>query len=178
MMRLFIKLGFISLLPALLGAAGYAHDGAGLELEHPELEQTHIMPPDEAQKELKGIQDRVRNGDLPKIQFDFDSDKLRPESIPTLDAIADLLLRHPDRKLRVEAHTCRLGSEEYNLKLSTRRAKAVRDHLIQKGVPPPSIRFHGHGYSEPIADNGTPEGRARNRRVEFRLFTRDWSSVY
>jgi len=59
-----------------------------------------------------------------------------------------------------------------------RRAKAVRDYLIKKGVQPSSMRYRGKGFSEPIADNGTPEGRERNRRVEFLLFTRDWSSVY
>src|SRR5205814_952796 len=123
-MQKLIKICFLSLLPALFAGLVYAGDGAGLELEHPELEQTRIQPPDEAQKELKDIQNRVNHGDLPKVQFDFDSAKLLPESFSTLDAIVDLLLRHPDKKLRVEAHTCRIGSEQYNLKLSIRRARA------------------------------------------------------
>src|SRR5437870_2601978 len=149
-MRIFRNAPVFLLLTALPPIAAYARDGVGLELEHPQLEQTRILPPDDAQKELQSIQGRVRNGDLPKDQFDFDSIKLRTESLPTLDAIAELMLRYPQKKLMVEAHTCKIGSEGYNLKLSTRRAKAVRDYLIQKGVPPPSMRFHGHGYSLPI----------------------------
>ena len=165
-------------LPLLLAAAAYAREDRSLELEHPELEETHIVPADEAEKELGDINKRVQSGDLPRVQFDFDSAKLRPESLPTLDAIASLMLRYPFKKLLIDAHTCRIGSAAYNYKLSLRRAKSVRDYLIKKGVPPPGMRYRGKGYSEPIADNNYPAGRARNRRVEFHLVTRDWSSVY
>lgn len=132
----------------------------------------------DAQEELREIQRRVDKGDLPKVQFDFDSDALRPEATPTLEAIADLLRRNPRLKLVIFAHTCNLGSEAYNLRLSQRRAKSVKGYLAKRGVPPPAMRFHGKGFSQPIADNSTEEGRIKNRRVEFQLLRRWWSSVY
>lgn len=164
-------------LPALLAAAAFAREGDILQLTHPELEQ---MPIDtgEAEKRIEDIQYRVRHGELPKVRFDFDSARLRPESNPTLNAIAEVMLRFPQKKLLITAHTCRIGSEAYNYKLSLLRAKAVRDYLIRQGVRPPSIRYRGKGFSEPVADNGSPEGRRLNRRVEFHVLTRDWSAVY
>lgn len=131
-----------------------------------------------ASEELAEIQRRVDKGDLPKIQFGFDSDKIRADSFPTLDAVADLLRRTPRYKLLLFAHTCNIGSEDYNLTLSRRRAKSVKTYLVKRGILPPSIRYRGKGFSEPLADNGTPEGREKNRRVEFRLLQRWWSSVY
>jgi len=95
-----------------------------------------------------------------------------------LDAIAHHLLKHQSIKIRISAHTCKLGSEEYNQELSERRAKAVADYLIRKGVPPPSIRWKGWGSSHPIADNSTEEGRNRNRRVELHFLYNDWDSIY
>lgn len=128
--------------------------------------------------ELAEIQEKINKGELPKIEFDFDSAKIRKDSFPTLDAIANLLLRDPEHKLLITAHTCNIGSAEYNLRLSYRRAKSVKGYLVKQGVPPPSIRFRGKGFSEPIADNGTEAGRIKNRRVEFNLLKRWWSSVY
>jgi outer membrane protein OmpA-like peptidoglycan-associated protein len=131
-----------------------------------------------ADKELMAIQERIGSGDLPKIQFEFDSDVIQPRSYATLDAVADWFLRHPDRKVRISAHTCTIGAAEYNLELSERRAKAVKTYLVQQGVPPPAIRYKGYGFSQPLVDNSTEENREKNRRVEFRLVTRDWDSVY
>ena len=132
----------------------------------------------DAADELADIQRRVDRGELPKIQFDFDSAVIRPDSYPTLDVIADLMRRNPRLKLLALAHTCIIGTKEYNLDLSRRRAKSVKTYLVKQGIPPPSIRFRGKGFSEPIADNSTEEGRRKNRRVEFRLLKRWWSSVY
>ena len=129
-------------------------------------------------RELKAIMKRIEDGDIPKVQFDFDKAVIRPESYTALDMIADLMLKNPSVKVKVTAHTCSIGTAEYNLKLSLRRAKAVTDYLVKRGVPPPSLRYRGAGYSEPIADNSTEEGREKNRRVEFRIVTRDWDSVY
>jgi outer membrane protein OmpA-like peptidoglycan-associated protein len=131
-----------------------------------------------ADKELRAILDKIKRGDIPKVQFDFDKSEVRPESFTALNMIADILLKRPSLKLKIVAHTCTIGSAEYNLKLSDRRAKSVMDYLVQRGVPPPSMRYRGAGYSEPIADNSTEEGREKNRRVEFRLTRRDWNAVY
>ena len=131
-----------------------------------------------ADKELADIQKRIENGDLPKVQFDLDSAVIQPQSYNALDVIADLMLRYPDLKIKVTAHTCNLGSAEYNMTLSQKRAKSVKAYLVKQGVPPPSIRFKGMSLTAPRADNATEEGRVQNRRVEFRLVPRDWDSVY
>jgi outer membrane protein OmpA-like peptidoglycan-associated protein len=131
-----------------------------------------------ARQELAAIERKVERGDLPKIQFEFDKDEITPESYPTLNLVAELLLRNPRLKIFCLAHTDSVGTAEYNLDLSQRRAKAVKGYLVKRGVYPPSIRFKGLGYSMPLADNSTDEGRAKNRRVEFRVTYRDWETVY
>lgn len=131
-----------------------------------------------AKEALSAIEKKVELGTLPKIQFEFDKDAITPESDPTLNLVAELLLRHPRLKLIALAHTDNIGTEEYNLDLSERRARSVKSYLVKKGVPPPSIRFKGMGYSMPIEDNSTDEGRAKNRRVEFRVTYREWNAVY
>ena len=131
-----------------------------------------------ADRELSAIQKRIESGELPKIEFDFDSAVIRPESYVVLDMIADVLLKTSRIKLRVAAHTCSIGTREYNLTLSEARAKSVKSYLVKQGVPPASIRYHGWGFEHPIADNSTEEGRRKNRRVEFHVLRRDWSSVY
>jgi outer membrane protein OmpA-like peptidoglycan-associated protein len=128
--------------------------------------------------ELSGLLKRFEKGNIPKVQFDFDEYVVKLESYVALDMIADVMLKHPDLKLKIVAHTCTIGTKEYNQKLSVRRAKAVMDFLADRGVPPPSMRYRGAGFEEPIADNSTEEGREKNRRVEFRFTNRDWGSVY
>jgi outer membrane protein OmpA-like peptidoglycan-associated protein len=131
-----------------------------------------------AAKAIRDIEDRVGRGELPKIQFEFDKADITPESTPTLDLIADVLRSDEHLKLMINAHCDAVGSDEYNLDLSKRRAKSVSDYLASKGVLPPSMRFHGFGASKPIASNATEEGRAKNRRVEFYIMTREWKAVY
>lgn len=131
-----------------------------------------------AREELAAIQKKVETGTLPKIQFEFDKDVITPESYPTLQLVARLLNKNPRLKVICLAHTDSVGTEEYNLDLSERRARSVKAFLVKEGVAPPSIRFKGMGYSRPIADNATDEGRAQNRRVEFRVTYRDWEAVY
>jgi outer membrane protein OmpA-like peptidoglycan-associated protein len=131
-----------------------------------------------AREALADIQKKVERGDLPKIQFEFDKDEITPESDPTLNLVAELLIKNPRLKVICLAHTDSVGTSEYNLDLSERRARSVKGYLVKHGVPPPSIRFKGMGFSMPIDDNSTDEGRAKNRRVEFRVTYRDWETVY
>ncbi len=179
--RSWLLTGGMLLLPLFFGAPVLAGNWPLSEVFEPEDDGFGEPDPKQtsmARKELEELEIRVRKGKLPKILFDFDSDKIEPGSRPTLDEIAAILRRHPDVKVMVLAHTCNMGSEEYNQDLSERRAKSVKAYLVKRGVPPPSIRFRGKGFSEPIADNATEEGRIRNRRVEFRLGRRGWSAVY
>jgi len=102
------------------------------------------------------------------ILFDVDSDRIRPESTPTLKEIGEMLQEHPDLRISIEGHTDSDGEEAYNLDLSTRRAAAVREFLIKDyDVDPGRLESEGFGESVPAAPNNTPEGKQQNRRVEL-----------
>jgi outer membrane protein OmpA-like peptidoglycan-associated protein len=131
-----------------------------------------------ARKALDELEKRIDRGDAPKVQFESGSDKLELGSYETLNSIAQILLRDSRIKLLIYAFTDDRGDEDENRELSERRAKSVKSYLAARGVPPPSMRFRGFGADHPIADNTTEAGRAKNRRVEFRLTTREWGSVY
>lgn len=103
-----------------------------------------------------------------KIHFEFDRAVIRPMSYPILDDVARLLMSNPQIQLvRIEGHTDWIGSDAYNQKLSERRANAVRDYLITRGIEAHRMQSAGFGEIRPIADNNTTRGRARNRRTEF-----------
>jgi len=169
-MRAYVPLLLVGLLTA---CAGHRTDDDDATAEIPLDDEAKT-----AQASIADIEKKVERGDLMKINFEFDKDELTKESLPTLERIAEILLKSERLKLFILAHTDNIGTEAYNLDLSERRAKSVKTFLVQKGLPPPTIRFHGYGFSKPIADNSTEEGRAKNRRVEFRVTTREWSSIY
>jgi OOP family OmpA-OmpF porin len=101
------------------------------------------------------------------VNFDFDKSDLRPETPEVLDSAATTIKQWGDTKVEVAGHTDSVGTEEYNLELSQRRAEAVRAYLVDKEVPADRLTAKGYGESMPEADNATEEGRARNRRVEL-----------
>jgi outer membrane protein OmpA-like peptidoglycan-associated protein len=101
------------------------------------------------------------------IEFDLDSATLRAESRPVLDDVAKALASHPDWRLAIEGHTDSTGTPAHNQKLSEARAAAVRDYLTAHGVAASRLTSAGFGASQPVADNATELGRARNRRVEI-----------
>jgi outer membrane protein OmpA-like peptidoglycan-associated protein len=106
--------------------------------------------------------------DVYDIYFSFNSDQIRDESEPRLKEIADVLAKHADWKLVVEGHTDSVGSNNYNLDLSRRRAAAVKDALVKRyRIDPVRLTTAGYGASRPKETNDTLEGRARNRRVEL-----------
>jgi OOP family OmpA-OmpF porin len=105
---------------------------------------------------------------LERVNFEFDSAKLTADSTASLNEAAEIMRRHSDLKIEVAGHTDSQGSETYNQGLSERRAQAVADYLIANGANASNIFVKGYGESEPVADNGTMEGRAANRRVELR----------
>ena len=106
--------------------------------------------------------------DVYSIYFTFNSDVLRPESEPTLKEIADVLKKHSDWKLGVNGHTDGIGSDDYNLDLSKRRAAAVRAALVTRyGIAGTRLTTAGYGRTQPKDTNATLEGRAKNRRVEL-----------
>jgi outer membrane protein OmpA-like peptidoglycan-associated protein len=101
------------------------------------------------------------------VNFPQDSDMLTHESTLILDAVAKALKARPMQRLQVSGHTSADGTAKYNLDLSSRRAKAVRDWLIFRGVPAESLSYRGYGESYPLANNMTAAGRSLNRRVEL-----------
>jgi outer membrane protein OmpA-like peptidoglycan-associated protein len=92
-----------------------------------------------------------------------------PPGATVLDEVADLVGAHPDFGVFVDGHADSTGDAEYNRALSLRRAEAVVVYLVNRGVTESQLRARGFGESAPRASNATDEGRARNRRVEFRL---------
>ena len=102
------------------------------------------------------------------IYFGTDSAVIRPESTATLREIGEMLRAHPALQLTIEGHTDSDGDEKYNLDLSARRAAAVKAHLVEAfGIDAARLETGGLGESKPVADNGTPEGKQQNRRVEL-----------
>ncbi|MGE0554131.1 MAG: OmpA family protein [Gemmatimonadales bacterium] len=102
------------------------------------------------------------------ILFAVDSDRLRPESTPTLEEIGRMLQDHPDLRLTIEGHTDADGDADYNLDLSQRRAAAVKTFIVAEyKIDGSRLETAGFGESQPAADNGTPEGKQQNRRVEL-----------
>lgn len=107
---------------------------------------------------------KVRN-----IFFDFAKWDLKPESFIEIDRLAALMAEYPTIKVEIGAHTDAIGSDRDNQILSENRAKSVVRYLVDKGVAQERLRAHGYGKQVPIAPNDTDEGRALNRRVEFKL---------
>ncbi len=103
------------------------------------------------------------------VRFDVDSATVRPESFPLLGEFGKALGGAlAEAVVMVAGHTDSQGSEAYNRNLAERRARAVRDHLVDRhGIAADRLVVKAYGESRPIADNGTAEGRALNRRVEF-----------
>jgi outer membrane protein OmpA-like peptidoglycan-associated protein len=104
---------------------------------------------------------------LADILFDFDKATLKRDVEFNLVKVATILNQFPEMRIQVEGHTDNVGSPEYNLDLSRRRAQAVHDFLVTQGVAEDRMTVEGFGMSRPIADNETDEGRAKNRRVDL-----------
>ncbi|HCW07077.1 MAG TPA: hypothetical protein DGG95_06900 [Cytophagales bacterium] len=106
---------------------------------------------------------------LNNIFFDFDKSVLKEESFPELDRLVKLMNDKPKMQVEVSGHTDQVGTEEYNLGLSQRRATAVGDYLVQKGIAKDRISVVFFGESKPIDKTYTRAGYAKNRRVEFKI---------
>jgi OOP family OmpA-OmpF porin len=108
------------------------------------------------------------------VNFDFDKSNIKSEFAPILDEAAQILKDNPNIKVTIEGHTDSIGSDAYNQRLSERRAQAVKQYLVSRGIEASRLDTIGKGESEPIADNtkngrDNPEGRAMNRRAELKV---------
>jgi OOP family OmpA-OmpF porin len=153
--------------------AGVAVDSNGCPLDSdgdgvPDYRDECPNTPKGARVDSKGCEIKKVTA-LEGVEFASDSDELNAVSRTILDGVAKELARHPDMKVEVAGHTSITGPAEYNQNLSERRARSVADYLISTGLAADRFTVRGYGEEEPIADNATREGRAKNRRVELRI---------
>jgi len=158
---------------ALVLAAALAAWGCARQLTLAEKEEAR-----RAELELQSVMDMVSSRQIPPIEFELGSAKLKESSYALLDKIADVLMNHNKLKLIVSGHTDDSGSAAFNEQMSLERAGAVKLYLAKKGVYPETVRVYGYGESQPLVKGTTEKERALNRRVEFRITTRDWGTVY
>ncbi|MBN1599678.1 MAG: OmpA family protein [Bacteroidales bacterium] len=109
---------------------------------------------------------------LKNIYFETGKSNLKPESYTSLDNVVKLLENNETIRLEISGHTDNVGGLKTNTKLSNDRARAVVNYLVNKGIPESRLEYKGYAYSQPIAPNNTAEGRAQNRRVEFKVLSK------
>jgi len=109
----------------------------------------------------------VMNLNSDYLKFDFDKADLHPSDKELLSKIAGILMTSPDYTVSVNGHTDDVGTDEYNQKLSERRAQAVRDYLVKAGLPAGILTVTGHGKKRPLVPGTSENARAKNRRVEL-----------
>ncbi len=148
---------------AALHTTGLDTDGDGI----PDSSDLCDSTPQNAAVDGTGCADGVAIN-LEGVTFRYDSHELTREAQLILDRIAEILTRQPEMRLEVAGHTDSQGDPAYNQWLSLKRAEAVRDYIVAKGVNPNHIGAGGYGGQRPIADNSTIEGLRMNRRVELR----------
>ncbi|QTA84541.1 OmpA family protein [Desulfonema magnum] len=104
---------------------------------------------------------------IENLLFDYDKSEIRPQYYPDLDNVVKVLKENPYLNIEIQGHTCNIGSKRYNKPLSERRAKAVYNYFVQRGIDSGRLSTIGYWFSIPAASNDTEEGRAQNRRVEL-----------
>ncbi|HTJ23536.1 MAG TPA: OmpA family protein [Gemmatimonadaceae bacterium] len=156
-----------AIIGAAVGGAAGAIIGHQMDQKAKEIQQT--VAGAEVTRVGEGLVVTFASG----LLFDFDSDRLRAESKTNLDNLAKSLSDFGDSKLLLVGHTDDVGTDSYNLDLSRRRAAAVADYLISRGVPAARIATSGRGEAEPVAPNDTDSDRQKNRRVEVAISAGD-----
>ena len=104
---------------------------------------------------------------LGDVLFEFDRAELMTGAFRTIDKLVEFLKKYENRNVLIEGHTDSIGTPEYNIGLSERRAEEVRNSLLQRGISPVRIIAKGYGESYPVATNVYESGRQQNRRVEI-----------
>ena len=114
-----------------------------------------------------GISECSSNAQLPVLPFEFDRAEITPQSVAILDALVDHLNLCENVRVRIDGYTDQTGTDWYNRALSERRSRAAHRYLIEAGIYPGRLTARGLGAADPIASNGTEEGRSLNRRVDL-----------
>jgi len=106
------------------------------------------------------------------VEFDFDKSIVKPQHHGDLEKVANFLNAYPKTNGELEGHTDSIGTDEYNMKLSQRRAASVKKYLVEKfGIDAARLSTVGYGESQPVASNKTDAGRQKNRRVVANIVT-------
>ncbi len=150
---------------AIGGAGGY---GVGKMMDNQERDMRQALETSEAAAVSRegNLLSVTFKGD---VTFDTNSATVRPGLYAEINRVAGVLNQYPQTLIRVEGHTDSVGSDDYNMKLSQRRANTVKLLLTQRGVAPGRIETIGYGETMPVATNNTEVGRQMNRRVEIKI---------
>jgi len=159
-----------TLIGAAIGAAVGGLSGAGvghmMDQQEQQMRQA-LAASDAAAVQREGnLLSVVLKGD---VSFDSNSAVVRPGLYAEMDRISTVLVQYPQTLIRIEGHTDSVGKEDYNLDLSRRRAEAVKNLIVQRGVDPARMEVVPFGESSPVATNDTEAGRQKNRRVEIKI---------
>ncbi len=152
-----------ALLGAVIGGAAGAIIGNQMDKQAQRIEEE--LPGAQVERVGEGIQ--VTFDENSGVNFAFNSADLTDEAKGNLDKIAQVFLEFPDTELMIEGHTDSTGPEDYNMKLSERRAKSVYNYLKSQGIQASRMSVTAFGETAPRYDNETKEGQAKNRRVEI-----------
>ncbi len=142
-------------------AGGYIGDRMDRQAERIEEE----IPGAEVKRVGEGI--NVTFNEEAGVYFDTNKSVVKGTSATTLDKLAGIFKEYPKSMVLVEGHTDSAGSDEYNMKLAQQRAESVTNYLITQGIDGGRFTTKWYGESQPVGDNATAEGRAKNRRVEL-----------
>ncbi len=150
---------------AIGGAGGY---GVGKMMDNQEKEMRAALASSEAAAVSRegNLLAVTFKGD---VTFDTNSAVVRPGLYSEINRVAGVMNQYPKTLIRVEGHTDSIGSNEYNMGLSNRRATAVKNLLVQRGISASRIEVVGFGETVPVASNNTEAGRQKNRRVEIKI---------
>jgi outer membrane protein OmpA-like peptidoglycan-associated protein len=131
-------------------------------------------PPPPPPPPMKPAEKKIIERAFASLEFATAKDIIKPKSFPSLNELAKLLIAHrADWKLKLSGHTDNEGTPEKNMELSEKRANAVKNYLVKKGVDPEQIITEWFGQTMPIADNKTAKGRQKNRRVEMKILAKE-----
>jgi len=161
---------YIDMVSVVKASSILPHEELPVESHEDPVQQLQILEaaPESLEIEIEKV-DRDTSIVLNNIFFDFDESILLPGSYTELDRLNDQLSLHHNLHITIEGHTDNMGTYEYNIKLSMERAKAVVRYLVENGLEESKISYEGYGYTRPLSDNRTEEGRQLNRRVAFRI---------
>lgn len=154
-----------AIIGGVVGGAAGAYIGDRMDKQAQEIEEE--IPGAEVERVGEGI--NVTFDESSGVYFDTDRYNINSRSRETLNKLANIFREYPDSNVLIEGHTDNTGSESYNLTLSKNRAQAVTGYLVDQGLDRSRFDTRWFGENQPKYDNGTAEGRAKNRRVELAI---------